>query len=125
MHTTSLAEFTDIFPTLCEAVGIPIPDTVEGCSQLPVLLGSAGKVRDYALSQYPRMGTMGYSLRTDRWRYTEWRTPEGEIKSRELYDLENNPAERRNVALENPAAEAGQAALLKRVLTSLGERRPK
>jgi iduronate 2-sulfatase len=42
---------------------------------------------------------MGYSVRTDYVRYTEWRDwKTGEVVARELYDTENNPAELINTA---------------------------
>jgi iduronate 2-sulfatase len=35
---------------------------------------------------------MGYSMRTDQYRYTEWQDQKtGEVKFRELYDLKNDP----------------------------------
>ncbi len=42
---------------------------------------------------------MGYSMRTDRWRYTEWITrAAGDIVARELYDHDNDPEKRVNIA---------------------------
>jgi iduronate 2-sulfatase len=41
---------------------------------------------------------MGYSMRTDRYRYTEWQTKAGERLAAELYDHQSDPAETRNVA---------------------------
>jgi arylsulfatase A-like enzyme len=38
---------------------------------------------------------MGYSIRTERWRYTEW---DGGTRGAELYDEQADPAERRNLA---------------------------
>jgi len=38
---------------------------------------------------------MGYSVRTDRWRYTEW---DGGQQGRELYDHQNDPQEMNNLA---------------------------
>ena len=52
-----------------------------------------------AFSQYPRGGNiMGYSMRTDQFRYTEWRLRDsGEVKTRELYDHKKDSAENVNV----------------------------
>ena len=46
-----------------------------------------------AFSQYPRpKNIMGYSMRTDKYRYTEWQDQKtGEVKFKELYDLKNDP----------------------------------
>lgn len=82
-----LAEFTDIYPTLVDLCGLPPADGVEGLSLAPVLADPTRCVHETALSQFPRPGRMGYSLRTDRWRYTEWIDRDtGEARERELYD---------------------------------------
>jgi hypothetical protein len=64
-----------------------------------------------AFSQYPRGRVMGYSMRTKRFRYTEWRDrPTGEVMARELYDHETDPDENVNVA-----EESGRRADVKRL----------
>ena len=97
-HSKSLVEFVDVFPTLCAAAGLPVPSTVQGTSLMPLLLDPTKSVRQSALSQYPREGVMGYSLRTVQWRFTEWRTQNGTVKARELYDLDATHNESKNVA---------------------------
>ena len=47
---------------------------------------------------YRRHGAYGYSLRTDRYRYTEWVKPDGTVAYRDLYDMHCDPGERRNIA---------------------------
>jgi hypothetical protein len=42
---------------------------------------------------------MGRTIRTDRYRYVEWVSEEGEIKARELYDHDIDPGELTNRAL--------------------------
>lgn len=58
-----------------------------------------------AFSQYPRGGgkdigqLMGYAVRTERYRYVEWRKRNGtEVVARELYDHQNDPNEDVNIA---------------------------
>jgi iduronate 2-sulfatase len=76
---------------------------------VPVLSSPRKSVRAAALTQHPRPAyfqgapaTMGYSVRTDRFRYTEWRDwKSGETTARELYDHRADPAETRNVALDS------------------------
>ena len=41
---------------------------------------------------------MGYSMRTDRYRYTEWIRPGGAVEAIELYDHQADPQEDRNLA---------------------------
>ena len=53
------------------------------------------KIKDFAISQYPREKgnrIMGYSIRTEKYRYTRWikfNSPNKEIVEQELYDLSN------------------------------------
>jgi iduronate 2-sulfatase len=106
--TSALAEAVDIFPTLCDATGIKIPEQLQGVSLMPILKEIKSKVKDYAVSQYRRgknMRTFGYSIRTERFRLTLWMKDfyrlykpfdEGYIVSGELYDYDNDPLETEN-----------------------------
>ena len=52
-----------------------------------------------AFSQFPRYDhSMGRTMRTDRYRYTEWEGLDGQIRGRELYDHETDPLELVNLA---------------------------
>jgi iduronate 2-sulfatase len=107
----TISEFTDIFPTLCDLVDIPKPGYLDGKSLLPSIKDPSFKVREFAMSQYPRgRERMGYSIRTDRFRYTVWlekgfRTwmpfDEKLVIAREMYDYVKDPQETENV-LEKP-----------------------
>lgn len=100
-------EFVDIFPTLCELAKIPIPKYLDGVSLVPAINKPESEVKTYALSQYPRgKEVMGYSIRTKRFRYTEWfsngyRTnlpyQAKNIIGREMYDYEKDPLEKESV----------------------------
>ncbi len=97
--TSALVEFVDVYPTLCELTGVKAPEGLEGDSFLPVVEDPNRAWKSAAFSQYPRQGkkVMGYSMRTDRWRYTEWREGENVI-ARELYDEKEDAGETVNVA---------------------------
>lgn len=98
-RSKALVEMVDIFPMLAELTGGKAPDTCEGRSLTPLLVDSGKAIRSFALSQYPRGSTMGYSLRTDRWRYTEWfQSEKRKVIARELYDHVNSQVSRRNLA---------------------------
>ena len=75
-RTDALAEFVDIYPTLAELCGLPLPKHLEGTSLVPVLRDPSKSVKTAAFSQYPRgvdgRQLMGYSMRTDRYRFTRW-----------------------------------------------------
>ncbi len=96
------AEFIDIYPTLAELGGLPLPGHLHGQSLVPQLKNPAAPGKAAAFSQFERPGQItGYSIRTERWRYTEWLQPGGQRLAEELYDHDADPAETRNLAADN------------------------
>jgi len=96
----ALCELVDLYPTISELCGLPTPKDVEGTSCVPLLRNPDHPWKRAAFSQYPRPGKiMGYSMRTDRWRYTRWinRTTKKTVAV-ELYDHQSDPDENVNVA---------------------------
>ena len=85
----------DLFPTLAELCGIAAPDNLQGQSLVPMLRDPSLNGRGWAITQAAHRGVSGYSLRTSRWRYTEW--AEG-AQGRELYDHDTDPNELTNLA---------------------------
>lgn len=117
-------EFLDIYPTLVELAGLPMPEHLEGRSLAPFLDSPQRPADKPAFSQYPRGGPtnpmMGYSVTTGRWRYTEWiRTDTGAVALSELYDLEKDRAVTRN--LSSDPAHADKAAELSTLLVQAGK----
>ncbi len=93
----ALVEFVDIYPTLCQLCDLPIPEGLEGLSLVPLMEQPQQPWKKAAFSQYPRGKVMGYSMRTDRYRYTEWQSPDGTVVARELYDHQSDPWESQNL----------------------------
>ena len=96
----ALVEALDIYPTLMELCGIEQPSHLQGESLVPLLQDPSLVGPAEAVSQYPRSGqnVMGYSLRTDRYRYTEWiQKNTGNLLDREIYDHYLDPMEHTNV----------------------------
>jgi iduronate 2-sulfatase len=106
--TDALVELLDLYPTLADLCGLEMPKNLDGVSLRPLLEGRAGAVKPAAFTRhprpaYPKAGTnpdaMGYSMRTDRYRYTEWRDFQtGAVQARELYDHDKDPRETVNIA---------------------------
>ena len=104
-RTKALTELVDLFPTLCELSGNPVPKNLQGLSLKPLLNDPNAQWKAGAFSQYfkqkPGAGkVLGTSLRTDRYRYTEWRKNDhtGNLEDITLIDFHRNPHE--NVAAD-------------------------
>jgi arylsulfatase A-like enzyme len=99
----------DLYPTLAELCGVEVRDQIQGQSLVPILRDPATVGRGWALTQVVRRNRnercFGFSIRTDRWRYTEW--DEGR-QGRELYDHEKDPREQINLADESAYANTVQ-----------------
>lgn len=112
-HTSALVEFVDVYPSLADACGLAVDESVEGTSFLPLLENPHRLWKNAVFSQHPRRHLMGHSIRTDRYRLTRW-SGEGSGPIIELYDYETDPLETRNHA-EEPAYTAIRAELLERL----------
>ncbi len=100
MKTNALVEFVDVYPTLCELAGLPLPENLEGISFVPLLNAPDKPWKTAAFTQVVHGAVMGDSVRTTRYRFTRWhpiKTP-SETTALELYDLGADPAERENIA---------------------------
>ena len=148
--TEALVELLDIYPTLCELAGVPLPKHLEGKSFAPLLDDPCQQWKEAALSQFPNPALrewaanplsegmretffgplikdvenrikkqqgktwdrdlfenhlMGYSLRTDSYRYVSWRDYRNKTAKpviEELYDHENDPTETVNIVANKP-----------------------
>lgn len=104
--TKSLVELLDIYPTLLDLCNLEKPDGIQGKSLVPILEDGDVKLSNVAFTQHPRPmyyrgkpEAMGYSVRTDRWRYTEWVDFKSrQIVGRELYDHYYDSEETKNLA---------------------------
>lgn len=93
----------DIFPTLCELVGVPVPGSVEGRSFAPVLRGSA---TDHRASLYLAYTRFQRGVRRGPHKLVEC-VVEGHRTATQLFDTEADPWER-----DNLAGDPAHAALL-------------
>ena len=94
VKTDALTELVDIYPTLCDACQIPIPSQLEGASLMSVIAQPTRPWKTAAFSQ--KGGGNGNSIRTDRYRYTEWGS--NGRRGVELYDYDTDPNETVNIA---------------------------
>jgi arylsulfatase A-like enzyme len=87
---SDIVEALDIYPTLLDLAGYDIPEYLQGRSLTSLLEGGSSE-DSIAVTMYRRQGAYGYSMRTDRYRYTEWVAPDGSVRYRDLYDMRDDP----------------------------------
>ena len=105
LASDKVVELVDIYPTLGELCGLPLPQGLEGSSLIPLMQDPQKPWKEAAFSTIRR----GYfrkpvSIRTERWRYTEW----DNRQHVELYDHENDPLEITNLGYDPQYAEVRQ-----------------
>jgi uncharacterized sulfatase len=104
-------ELVDLYPTLAELCGVKAPARLEGRSLVPLLKQGDAPWDRPAFSLVHHKGVPGRSVRTERWRYTQWG---GGEKGEELYDHDVDPGEVRNLAADS-RHDATRAELKKRL----------
>lgn len=110
----ALVETVDLYPTLAELAGLPIPEGLDGRSFAALLTDPTAAHRDHAIHVYPRNDLLGRAIRTDRHRLVEWKKPGTDAATAEfeLYDYVSDPDETTNLASGNPAIVAELQKLL-------------
>lgn len=107
--TDAFVELVDIYPTLAEVCNLKEPTNMDGRSMKVLLAKPESEFKKAVFSQFPRAvqanrhkgrgDIMGYSVRTKRYRYVEWRhIKKDKVIARELYDHQNDPQEMQNIA---------------------------
>lgn len=111
-----VVEFVDVYPTLCEAVGLPAPSHTEGDSMMKLLRGEDRGWKDCAIIKWHS----GITYFNRDYGYTEWRDKEDNFRSHMLFLYRNDHLETKNVADEPENRE-----LVKRLQQEIKQRRGK
>ena len=122
------SEHLNVYPTLAEICDLHgVPSNLQGHSLVPLLQNPDAPWDHPALTQVTRRNasgpTMGYSVRTERYRYTMWSNgADGE----ELYDYDQDPHELKNLANDSAmsALKAGLRARLETIAVARGMKHP-
>lgn len=111
-QTDGLIEYVDIYPSLCELAGLPVPDGLQGTSFVPLMNEPE---RPWKKAAFSRWGN-GETARTERYRYMEWTNNNGEVTARALFDHQKDPHENINVAdqLENQKVVAAMHEMIEK-----------
>jgi iduronate 2-sulfatase len=107
-------ELVDLYPTLADVAGLTPPSHLEGVSLHPLIDNPQAQWDHAAYTQVQRGANPGHSVRTERWRYTEWAFGR---QGEELYDHKSDPQELHNLAKDSKYTDVitGMKALLKQV----------
>jgi len=100
-RVTGFTEFVDLYPSLCELCGLELPSHLEGDSFVRLLDQPDLAWKRAAFSRYED----GDSIKVDGYRYTEWRSAEGDQYARMLFDHVADLAENHNIADDPDRAE--------------------
>ncbi len=118
-ETRAFTYLYDLYPTICGLAGIEAPADLDGHDLRPIWDGRAAKVRD---SVFLPFLDVQRAIRDERWKLIVY----PEIHHRQLFDLENDPHETRDLAAD--PARAGDIARLLALMegwrTRLGDRAP-
>jgi uncharacterized sulfatase len=112
-----IVEFVDIYPTVVELAGLPMPSGLAGTSLVPLMLEPERRWDRPAFTQVQfgknEEAVPGMAVRTDRWRYVQW---DRGAKGEELYDHQHDESEMHN--LVNDPTHAGVVNRLRSLLES-------
>ncbi len=111
---TGLIESIDVYPSLCELAGLPLPDHLQGRSFARLLKDADAEWKSAAVGRFQN----GDTIRTDKYRFTEYTDKRGKRTSQMLYDHVADPGENVNVA----KSEAATAKKLAEKLNDLKSR---
>jgi arylsulfatase A-like enzyme len=119
--SNALQALIDLAPTFLSAAGIPVPGIMQGVDQMAVWRGEAASARDNVLVEFRHQPTAVH-LRTfveDRYKMTVYR----DQSYGELWDLEEDPDERRN-RWDDPAYATIKGELFRRWVNAEVVREP-
>ncbi len=90
---SSLIESIDLYPSLCELAGVPLPKHLQGRSFATLMKEPDAEWKSTAVGRFQN----GDTIRTDAFRFTEYTNAKGKLISRMLYDHDADPNENVNI----------------------------
>lgn len=108
-ESKALVYLYDVYPTMCEVAGIPVPAALDAKSLVPVIQAKQPKLRDYLLTGYKDCQR---AIRDDRWKLIRYPL----INKTQLFDLQADPHEMNDLA-DKPE----QAGKIKELLALLAQ----
>ena len=115
IRTETITEYIDIYPSLSELAGLPIPEHIDGESFVPLIDGKS-RNKNFAISKFHDGVTL---IKGDLF-YTEWLDEDNKVKARMLFDHSKDPLELNNLA-EKPEYKKTVEELNKMLRENWGE----
>lgn len=117
-----ISAFWDFVPTACELAGIPAPAETDGLSFAPMLLGRPAEQRqhDYLYWEFYEQGGK-QAVRQGPWKAVRLQALDPQRADVEIYNLDEDLAEARNVAAERPDVVARLTELMRKSHRDEGE----
>jgi iduronate 2-sulfatase len=112
--SSRMVELVDLYPTLADLAGLDPPKNLAGASLRPLLDNPDGERNRPAYTQVTRGQQMGYSVRDERYRYTEWANGR---RGTQLYDYQTDPGELKNLASD--PEQADRVARMKKLIADM------
>lgn len=110
-RSPALVEYVDIYPTLAELAGLPLPEQLDGKSMVPLLNDPDQEWKDAVFTRWKDAD----NITTHRYSYTEWYDDAGDRYARTLFDHATDSLEVNNLAEQPEQLE---------VVTKLAQRLP-
>lgn len=108
-RSEAFAYLFDIFPTVCELAGLPVPAGLDGKSLAPILRGERESVRDTIFLAYKDVQR---AVRRGKWKLILY----PQVDKTQLFDLDADPYE-----IRDRAGDAGQADRVKTLMELMAE----
>jgi arylsulfatase A-like enzyme len=100
----ALVHLFDIYPTVCDLAGVPLPKGIDGVSFKPVVEGKSAVARSDMLLAYRGVQR---AFRDERWKLLRY----PQVNVTQLFDLQSDPDEMRNLANDTAHAARVQQML--------------
>lgn len=117
---SNLVESIDLYPTLCELTGLPLPKHLQGASLVPLMKDSDATWKSAAVGRFHN----GDTIRTDAFRFTEYTDKKGARTSRMLYSHDADPNENLNVVKAQKKTAAKLTSKLHQLMGREGDFQP-
>jgi len=99
--TDHISALWDVMPTIAELTGAKPPQDIDGISFLPTIMGR-GRQKKHRYLYWEYFGQPSQAVRMGRWKGIQFYNRDRSKRPFELYDLDRDIAESKNIASENP-----------------------